>query len=1018
MSSTANSTFTGTFIDQTAQVLRGAQTEIVIFLVAFCFHALFFGRLRVNRKVAPRGDAKQVHTKGSGPSNGTNMPKPSTRSAHAKELARCSARLCELKDTAQVAAELSEKMQMVSNEDTVDALVGLMEGAGRSGTLELLASVRELLHHRGLIPNMELGELLLRSYLGLRIMNDFDELFRELEAAHGSVPALAMLALKGALRRSDLKASLDHIGCLLSIDGGGLCLQQVVRLAAEQQSIPQLLSRLQELDMVSHGLDAVLVECTQSGNAADVEAVMGLARKQGLQFGESAYCALIKGATVPKEALSLFTEAVELRTPTNCILKVASEWALHNGDVPLAKAVLQTLPPNPQADTVGNLLRFHCKDQTDQDADAIVLRMYVDNFKSVDFSADRGTAHLVAMAAIRHAESHSGAPTGGAVLQGLLTSMPDSGRVTLLKTLGAEKHLEGVLAVLRMSPAQGTCLYNAAIDACIECGSIEDAQKLMAGAVKSGVADTITYNTLVKAFLQAKRPREAREAMEAMKAAGLRPNCVTFNELLDGVVKSGIESAWSVLDEMRASGTRPNRVTCAILLKAVQPRTRPADVERAVAVLDEMEEDLDEVLLCSVVDACIRGGRSDLLIPQLKKHRASGKNMSKGPHTYGSIIRAFGFVHDLNAVWETWREVCTRHIPANAVTLGCMVEALCSNGEVEAGYELINEMLKDEQWSPLVNAVIYCSVLKGFSHQKRFDRLWTVYKEMLGHNLQFSIVTFNTLVDACSRNSEMSRIPALLKDMIAQGIQPNLITYSAVLKGYCQENRIEEAFSVVEGMVQTTSLRPDEIMFNTLLDGCARQGLYSRGTGVLEDMQKANVAPTNYTLSVLVKLASRSKKLDKAFEFCEEIPTKYKFRLNVHVYSNLVNACIMSKDLGRAFGVFEKMLTERVRPETRTYTLLIRACVANGEADDAAGLLRAAVGLSGVHRSLSKYDSRLLQPQGGLASALITEVIEGIAGQCRSERLAVELLRDLRTNSRVKLDPKLQLRLATAALNS
>jgi len=237
---------------------------------------------------------------------------------------------------------------------------------------------------------------------------------------------------------------------------------------------------------------------------------------------------------------------------------------------------------------------------------------------------------------------------------------------------------------------------------------------------------------------------------------------------------------------------------------------------------------------------------------------------------------------------------------------------------------------------------------------------------MLGHKLIFSIVTFNTLVDACSRNSEMARIPALLEDMVAQGIPPNIITYSAILKGYCQENRIEEAFSVVEGMVQTTNFRPDEIMFNTLLDGCARQGLYERGISVLTDMQRANIVPTNFTLSVLVKLASRSKKLDKAFELCQEIAGKYKFRLNVHVYSNLINACITNKDLNRAFDVMDKMLSERVRPDTRGYSLLLRACVSSNRPEEAAGLLRAAVGLGGVHARLARYDARLLQAQGGL----------------------------------------------------
>merc|ERR1740117_321706 len=142
--------------------------------------------------------------------------------------------------------------------------------------------------------------------------------------------------------------------------------------------------------------------------------------------------------------------------------------------------------------------------------------------------------------------------------------------------------------------------------------------------------------------------------------------------------------------------------------------------------------------------------------------------------------------------------------------------------------------------------------------------------------------------------------------------------------------------------------------------------MYDRGISVLESMKAANIPPTNFTLSVLVKLANRSKKLEKAFTLCEEISAQYHFRLNVHVYSNLINACVVNKDLGRAFSVFEKMLSERVRPDARGYTILLRACVTNRQATDAAGLLRAAVGVTGVHPRLAEYESRLLQPQGGL----------------------------------------------------
>ena len=60
--------------------------------------------------------------------------------------------------------------------------------------------------------------------------------------------------------------------------------------------------------------------------------------------------------------------------------------------------------------------------------------------------------------------------------------------------------------------------------------------------------------------------------------------------------------------------------------------------------------------------------------------------------------------------------------------------------------------------------------------------------------------------------------------------------------------------------------------------------------GLLADMQEAGVRPSNFTLSVLVKLASRGHRLERVFEFCEEISRKYHFRLNIHVHNNLMHA--------------------------------------------------------------------------------------------------------------------------------
>jgi len=1014
----AVSTFSDIYIvDQLIQVVFGLRMEIAIFLLAFGAHAMLFGKHSIIARKNKQSDKK---TK---PGGGGSAPSQRPERAEATTLAAdeiCKA--CVGRPEA-AAAILRSRVAGLPAADVESALASLLQNAGRSPPVEVLTGVSVVAKESALSLNTVLGEMLLRGYYACHLTSEFDSLLTEIEAEAagrgvGIVTGVGIQALKGALRKDNLQAALDRLEGIRDMwESPGnspsaapkALLQWLARLALQQDCLSKVIDKLKALGLFEEAFPLILAECARHGSTGVLRDTEALGRREGLEFTDATYCVLVKHARVVEDAMRLFSEAVGRVGTSKDLVTVATGAAFTHGSTTFGDAILKQLPSDPPAEAVGKLLQL-CAGKKNSDAE--VVELYKKHFSNVDLSSDAVTERLIAQACIRLKQPD--------LLKNMLTTTTDcTKRVALLKQLGAEGSLDDAFTVFRAFPEKAACLYNAIIDACIDGRRPEAAQEVMEEAIQVGVADTVTYNTIIKAHLIVGKRDKAQKVVQLMKTAGLSPNCVTFNEFLDACIKYDIGEVWPMLDEMKACGVAPNHITCSILLKTIKANSTAKTVERVLDVMDSMAEEMDEVLLSSVVEACIRAGRVDLLVPHLKRQCSSKRVQVRGPHTYGSIIRAYGFVNDVAGAWETWREMRTRQIVPTAVTLGCMVEAVVSNGDPEGGYELIQDMLGDDQCRPLVNAVIYCSVLKGFGHQKKFDRFWFVYEEMLVQKVKFSIVTFNTMVDACSRCCEMSRIPELLRSMVSQGIEPNLITYSAILKGYCQENRLDEAFELMEGMVQTTKFKPDEIMYNTLLDGCARQGLYDRGITLLGDMQKAGVNPSNFTLSVLVKLCSRSKRLLRGFELVQEITSKYGFKPNVHVYGNLIQACIQHKDLRRAFEVLERLLNESIRPDVRTYSLLLRACVSFGEAQDAAGLMRAAVGLRGVHPRLMGYAANALQPQGGLPSALISEIIEGISGPpCRDERLAVALLKDLRSKPNVKVDPKLQMRLTTQAVGS
>merc|ERR1719446_1777457 len=243
---------------------------------------------------------------------------------------------------------------------------------------------------------------------------------------------------------------------------------------------------------------------------------------------------------------------------------------------------------------------------------------------------------------------------------------------------------------------------------------------------------------------------------------------------------------WDIIREMEIADVKPNQVTISILLKNLNYHSGERDILKTMDLIKTMDEPMDEVLLSSVVEACVRIGKPELLESQLKQLQGSTPITINGSHTYGSLIKAYGHAKDIAGIWRCWKEMRSRHIKPTSITLGCMVEAIVSNGDTEGAYELIHQMQDDEQCRGAINSVIYCSVLKGFTREKKIDRVWTVYEEMKGKNIELSIVMYNTLIDACARCGRMEHLPKILEDMKVHGAKPNVITYSTMLKGHCQ----------------------------------------------------------------------------------------------------------------------------------------------------------------------------------------------------------------------------------------
>merc|ERR1719498_2036326 len=156
---------------------------------------------------------------------------------------------------------------------------------------------------------------------------------------------------------------------------------------------------------------------------------------------------------------------------------------------------------------------------------------------------------------------------------------------------------------------------------------------------------------------------------------------------------------------------------------------------------------------------------------------------------------------------------------------------------------------------------------------KKNDQLMTLYKEMLEKEIPCNTITYNTMLNAFAKCGDMHKVPKLLEDMknADPPVEPDIVTYSTMVKGFCAAGDVDRCMKLLHDMKEDGKLIPDEVMFNSLLDGCARQHRLDDALKLLDNMRDSGVTPSNYTLSIMVKLLGRARRLNQAFSMVKSV---------------------------------------------------------------------------------------------------------------------------------------------------
>ncbi|XP_042480557.1 pentatricopeptide repeat-containing protein At5g52850, chloroplastic [Macadamia integrifolia] len=411
--------------------------------------------------------------------------------------------------------------------------------------------------------------------------------------------------------------------------------------------------------------------------------------------------------------------------------------------------------------------------------------------------------------------------------------------------------LEKAIASFREMETLGvlpsTFTYSGLLTACSSVTALEVGKQLHSRVIKAGLeGDVSVGNSLIDMYM--KCSQSVHNALQAFNEV-LAPNVISWTSLVAGFTQRGLQGeAFRAFAEMLVVGAEPNCVTLSSILKGCGTTEDLSQVRNLHAYIIKTKADSDIAVGNSLVDAYTRVGVVDdawCVIGRMK-HRdaitytclATGLNQI-GHHemTLNIVLHmqdddikmdSFSLASFLCASASLAAIEPGKQIHCYSVKSGLDFWLSVSNGLVDLYGKCgsIRDAHKVFMKIPGPNVVSWNGLISGFASNGLFSSALSSFETMKLAGTKPDSITFLLVLYACSHGGLVDLGHEYFHSMHeTYGITPQLDHYVCLVDLLGRAGYLKEAIAVIE----TMPLRPDALIYKTLLGSCRVHGNLSLG---------------------------------------------------------------------------------------------------------------------------------------------------------------------------------------------
>ncbi|KAK2447888.1 pentatricopeptide repeat-containing protein [Trifolium repens] len=430
-------------------------------------------------------------------------------------------------------------------------------------------------------------------------------------------------------------------------------------------------------------------------------------------------------------------------------------------------------------------------------------------------------------------------------------------------------------------------LSNSLLNVYGKCGSIEDCRKMFDFMDHR---DIVSWNSLLSAYAQIGDLCEILLLLKTMKVQGFEPGLQTFGSVLSVAVSRGdmrlgrlvhgqilgagfdldahVETSLIVMylkggniDVAFRMFERSFYKDVVLWTAMISGLVKNENADKALTVFHQMLKfgmKPSTETMASVITACAQTGSYNLgrsihgyIIRQA---------LSLDTAAHNSLVSMYAKCGHLDQSSIVFDKMSKRDL----VSWNAIVAGYAQHGSVYKAFSLFNEMRYCHQTPDSITIV---SLLQGCASAGQLHPGKWIHGFVIRNGLTPYILVDTSLVDMYCKCGDLDTAQRCFNQMPSQ----DLVSWSAIIAGYGYHGKGETAFRLYTKFLES-SIKPNHVIFLSVLSSCSHNGLIDQGLNIYESMTRDfGIVPNLQHHACVVDLLCRAGKVEEAYNLYKKV---------------------------------------------------------------------------------------------------------------------------------------------------